>query len=357
MDKNRTINIAGAGISGLTSAIVLSKAGYEVKVYERNDEVGKRFNGDFQGLMNWGFKEDVLNFIKGIGLDTNFWNKPLYNLDIYGPNDFKREFNIDKPYVYLVERGIGEKALDQSLKNQAINNRVEINFSSNTKGGDFDIIATGPILDGVTDAMAMGYTFETNLKDFCVMIFDDDLAYNGYSYFFIADGHGTIATCIFGNYDKISDYLDKTIKFLKGKYTFNIKDKKRFSGFGNFYLLKSDKRYVGEAGGFQDFLFGFGMRYAMITGNLAARSIIDNKNYRNLWKKELDGLLKTCISNRFWFGFLEKHSYNHFIKIWKKMDDPLDILSKIYQPSIFSKILYPIAKVYFGKYIKDRTSK
>ncbi len=56
MDKNRTIKIAGAGISGLTAAIVLARAGYRVKVYERMNEVGKRFNGDFQGLMNWGFK-------------------------------------------------------------------------------------------------------------------------------------------------------------------------------------------------------------------------------------------------------------------------------------------------------------
>ncbi len=296
--------------------------------------------------------------MRSIGINIDFWNKPLSNIDIYGPNNFKREFNTNKPYVYLVERGVGEKAFDQSLKNQAINNGVEINFNSDAEKGDYDIIATGPVFDGVTDVMAMGYTFETNLmNDCCVMIFNDNLAYNGYSYFFIADGHATVATCVFGNYEKMPDYLDKTVEFLSHKYNFNIKNKKRFSGFGNFYLLNSNKRCVGEAGGFQDFLFGFGMRYCMITGNLAARSIIDNTDYQSLWKNELSGLLKTSIVNRFWFKVLEKHSYSHFIKIWKKMDNPLDILSKIYQPSIFSKILYPIAKIHFGKYIKDRTNK
>ena len=54
--QKNIIKIAGAGISGLTAAIVLSKAGYQVQVFERNDNVGKRFNDDFQGLMNWGFK-------------------------------------------------------------------------------------------------------------------------------------------------------------------------------------------------------------------------------------------------------------------------------------------------------------
>ncbi len=61
--ESKKIKILGAGISGLTSAIVLSKAGYNVEVYERNDDVGKRFDGDFQGLMNWVFEEDILNFM------------------------------------------------------------------------------------------------------------------------------------------------------------------------------------------------------------------------------------------------------------------------------------------------------
>jgi len=355
--NKKEIKIAGAGISGLTSAIVLANAGYKVKVFERNDNVGKRFNEDFQGLMNYGFDEDVLEFMKRIGLKINFWNKPIMNIDLFGLKNYKKNFVSKNPFVYLVQRGNAEKTLDQSLKEQALKSGVEIIFNTPVKQDNIDIIATGPSFDGTTDAMAMGYTFDSESKDVFAMIFDDKLAFNGYSYFLIADGHGTIATCIFGKYNKLPKYLNKTFDFLKNNFSFNVKNKKKFAGVGSFHLLNSNKRYVGEAGGFQDFLWGFGIRYAMITGNLAAKSIIENKNYRDLWKREIESLLKTSIANRFWFSALNNYSYKYFIKFFERAKDPNKLLGKVYNPNIFSKALYPIAKIYFGKYIKDRKSK
>ena len=37
-EKHKEIVIKGAGIAGLTSAIILAKQGYEVKIYERSEE-------------------------------------------------------------------------------------------------------------------------------------------------------------------------------------------------------------------------------------------------------------------------------------------------------------------------------
>lgn len=354
---NKKVKILGAGISGLTSAIVLAKAGYNVEVYERNDNVGKRFDGDFQGLMNWVFKEDVLDFMQRVGLTTDFWKEPLSDIDVCGPNKCKFNIGGKRPFVYLVKRGTERGSIDQCFKEQAIKEGVNIKFNKTEEKENFDIIATGPSHDGETDAMAMGCIFDSDAEDQRVIIFDDSLAYNGYSYFFIVNGRGTLATCIFGYYNKISDYLKKTEEFLKKNYSFNIKNKRKFSGFGNFYLLKGNDRYVGEAGGFQDFLWGFGMRYAMISGNLAAQSIVENKEYKFLVKKELQGIMKSSVVNRFWFSFLGKYSYQKFMKMWKKFKNPFQVLSKLYKPNLLSFILYPIAKIYFRKNIKDRTSK
>ncbi len=52
---------------------------------------------------------------------------------------------------------------------------------------------------------------------------------------------------------------------------------------------------IGEAGGFQDYHWGFGMRYAFETANLAARSIMEAEPSNGLireklqafWNKEL----------------------------------------------------------------------
>ena len=48
--------IIGAGLSGLTASIILAQRGYKVDVYEKNKDVGMRFNGDLQGLENWSEK-------------------------------------------------------------------------------------------------------------------------------------------------------------------------------------------------------------------------------------------------------------------------------------------------------------
>jgi len=42
---------------------------------------------------------------------------------------------------------------------------------------------------------------------------------------------------------------------------------------------------AGEAGGFQDAVAGFGFRYAVITGSLAARAVLDGQDYRDLLKR------------------------------------------------------------------------
>jgi len=40
MEKHKEIIIAGAGLSGLVSAINLVNAGFRVKIYEKNDFIG-----------------------------------------------------------------------------------------------------------------------------------------------------------------------------------------------------------------------------------------------------------------------------------------------------------------------------
>ncbi len=350
--KKRTIRIAGAGISGLTAAINLAKAGYKVKIFERNDDVGKRFNGDFQGLMNWGFDRDVLEFMKDIGLGINFWNKPIREMEIFGPNNYKHLFRMKRPFSYLIRRGNQKGSFDQYLKEQAIKNRVEIVFNFSVNPEEVDIIAIGPDFNKASYVMAVGYTFETDSKDISAGIFDDKFAYNGYSYLFVADGYGTVGAVIFGKFNRVSEYLEGTIDFFKNHYSLEMNNLKKFTGTGNFYFLKSNKRYVGEAGGFQDYLWGFGMRYAMITGYCAAKSIIEERDYKRLWRNELEDLLKTSVSNRLWYSWLGRLSYNWVLRLLKKFNDPMKVFTWAYRPNVISKILYPFARVYFGEKIR-----
>ena len=64
----KKIKIAGAGISGITSAINLVKRGYDVEIYEKKETIAHRFNGDFQGIENWTTPEDALDLIRNYGI-------------------------------------------------------------------------------------------------------------------------------------------------------------------------------------------------------------------------------------------------------------------------------------------------
>ena len=71
----------------------------------------------------------------------------------------------------------------------------------------------------------------------------------------------------------------------------------------NFHLkhraTQGHARYVGEAAGFQDYLFGLGIRYALTSGYLAARSILEGRDFDELWQSELGAKQETSLVNRF----------------------------------------------------------
>ncbi len=71
------IIICGAGPSGLTAAINLAESGFKVKVFEKNNDCGKRFHGDFQGLENWSSKEDILDEMNKMNISIDRINSDL----------------------------------------------------------------------------------------------------------------------------------------------------------------------------------------------------------------------------------------------------------------------------------------
>ena len=117
MSMKQTIQIMGAGPSGLAAAINLAKAGYKVSVFERRQDCGWRFGGDLQGLENWSYKEDVITSLSRMNISINFYFKPFSTLMVTnGSKTFDLHFT--KPLVYLLKRGIAEGNLYQRLKQQ-----------------------------------------------------------------------------------------------------------------------------------------------------------------------------------------------------------------------------------------------
>jgi flavin-dependent dehydrogenase len=341
----KEIKILGAGISGLTAAINLAKNNYNVVVYEKNSGVGERFNGDFQGLENWTSKNDILTFIKTVNIKTDFLYKPVKKATFYSPSLNKAEFITKRPFLYLVKRG-GKGALEETLKKQATNLGVKIKFNTTLSENEAHIISSGPKKPSV---IATGINFKTNIKDKAICILNDEIAPKGYAYLLVVEKRATLVTVLFKDFKNSANYLEKTINEFKKIFDFQIKNKKIFGGYGSFFIpasaIKENRIYTGEAAGFQDALAGFGMKYALLSGYLAAQSIIIKKDYDELWKKEFLGQMKTSFVNRFLFERFGNKGYEKIITKCRNVKNISELLYKKYNTSSYKNLIYPIAKL------------
>lgn len=311
-----TIRILGGGISGLTAAINLQKAGCDVEVHERKDYCGKDTN-DFQFLENWIFHENVLDFLRKINIRTDFYIKPWYSLEILSPSLREYIGGSTEPFMYLVKRGQVKDSIDKSLETQALNNKIKILYNSHLEPHEADIIATGP---KKPDWVATGIKFRCKYPDKAVVLLNNDLSFQIYSYLIVSDNVGQIA-CVnpFGT-KNIKARLSLTIKNFREKYNIEIKSiMERVIGTVNIHYLnkaKINNQYlIGEAAGFQDCLAGFGMTYAFKSGYYAAKSIIGNLDYDRLWKGDFLKQLRISSRNRALYERLYNERFEKLINI------------------------------------------
>jgi hypothetical protein len=309
-----SIRILGGGISGLTAAINLKKAGIAVEVHERKGHCGKNTN-DFQFLENWIFHEDALEILQGLNIQTNFYAKPWHSMEFMSYSLKRCVKRSSQPLMYLVKRGPGEDTIDHALQKQAMDSNIPIIFRSRLTADEADIIATGA---RKPNYIAMGITFTFDHPDKSILILDDRLSFKAYSYFIVNDKIGEIVS---GNpvgrddhearfnlaVQKFEDILDFTIGAVIH----------RFAAPASLFFLESAKingrYYIGEAAGFQDCLNGFGMMYAFKSGYHASRSIIENDDFDKRWKMDMLKPMKVSRANRRVFEQLSNDGYEKII--------------------------------------------
>jgi len=325
------INILGSGISGLACAIILRRNGYTVNVYEKKSNVGMRFNNDWQGIENWSDNMDALKQIESYGIDISFEYEPINYL--YFHLGKKNKLLDVKNSAYLVCRGTEKGCLDTNLLKQARNLGVKVHFNSRMSD-NIHVNATGP---KKVNGLVKGIAFTTKSPDSYHIALGEKIAKGFYSYLLIRNGHATIATVFSPKHSKkgndffentinqFSDYIDKKEllegKMIRGYGSFEIKDNLRD---------KNGALLIGEAGGFQDYFWGFGMRYAIQTAYLAARSIMNDESYEELIKANITTKMKHSLRNRVVFESLGKLSYPSLYSLLAKSRNPLKLLSKIY---------------------------
>tara|TARA_R110002049_G_scaffold58143_15_gene158539 strand:+ start:949 stop:2076 length:1128 start_codon:yes stop_codon:yes gene_type:complete len=329
------LDIVGAGPSGLSAAIAARARGLEVTVYEKRPDVGARFHGDFQGLENWTSKTDVLAELEGMGIQTQFDHTPIYEIVCLSADGASHTVRASEPIFYLLRRGPQPGTLDQALKGQALAAGVAIHFDERRRqisGGS--IVAEGPHR---ADVIATGYVFDTDMANGCYATVSDRFAPAGYSYLLIDQGRGTVATCMFRDFHNERRHLEATVDFFQRAVGLRWQSARRFGGSGNYQNMNTmrmdNHRHVGESAGFQDALFGFGLRYALISGHLAGRSVAQGGDYDQAWRSRLAGMNSASLCNRWLFERMGDWGRRWVLRRGVAGRDPRRILSRLYAPA------------------------
>lgn len=351
-----SVTIVGAGPAGLSCAIALARGGRRVVVRECHSDVGHRFHGDFQGLENWSDERDVLNELAAAGVKAVFDHHPVYQATAYDARGMSHPLWSQQPLYYLVRRGAEEGCLDQDLMRQAVEAGAEVRFGD--RASDVEgtaILAIGP---RIADAIAVGYVFETSMRDGSWLALDNRLAPLGYAYLLVHNGRGTVASCMFTGFKRQAIYVERTLAFFKDRVELEMRKPRPFGGFANFRLprtaVQGGHPVIGEQAGFQDALAGFGIRYALRSGLLAARSITEGMDYTRLWQRELLPLLRTGTVNRFLFNLVGETGWRLALRALSR-GDTRRTLRRLYRPSSLSRALFPIARLRYRLQLRDRS--
>ena len=345
------VHVLGAGLSGLAAATVLARAGKEVHVHEIRKDSGARFDGDFQGIENWTSEVDFFDELSEWGFDSNEFKSDAFGIiDLIHPDDVITHPETDGVAFRVVERGTANHTIDQAFKRMALESGVNIHYGVRKAAEDCDIVAAGP---KESSAVAFGEIFETNHRNIVAFQLNDKLAPGAYSYLIIIDGIGLICTCLWRKQRNSGRYLDETIAWYEQNYNLNRRPIKRVGGKGDFGLptkyMHEGRFYVGEAGGLQDFMWGFGMRYAITSGVLSAKAILGEFDYEKEVRKRLVPLVRASAINRFLMNRVGDRGFkmvaNQWMRDQRRKGDGLIFMRWLYKPGLLRRALWPIVKI------------
>ena len=348
MQSDRLIRIAGAGPSGLAAAIALARAGRAVEVHEAKRDVGTRFIGDLQIIEGASESEPVPAFLDRLGIGRNFYFRAANGATFYDHRSVGRVIRSAEPYGWFIHRGAEEGTLDRGLLAQAQGAGAKVIFNSRLSQDQADIVATGPASpDGL--AKEMTWKVEDRSSELVDVYFNHKLAPGGYSYLFILDGIATFGCAIVADFKQIDSYFDHSLVAAQRVHHFDVPaDARTGYSYMNFHLKRqataNGTRFVGEAAGFQDYLFGLGIRYALTSGALAAQSILEERDFDDLWKAELKPKQETSLVNRFLYESGGNFGLSMFVRQAARAKDFHQYLSGWHRTRWWKTLLSPMIR-------------
>ena len=348
MGNSLRVSVIGAGPAGLAAALELAGGGAHVTVYEQHRTPGGHFHGDFQAFENWTMDADVLAWLEGLGVTIDFPYLPTHRITMADPDLARYAIASGRPLFYLVKRGPDEDSLDRRLAAQAAARGVTFRFGRRMHAEELTgpvIVATGPP-PRETQGVVAGIVAKTSHADQVVVIASDALAPKGYAYCVVWSGRATLATVAMRDFPRARSCFKEARQAFAAMGLSDFREERRFGGRAHVSrtgrLTDGSWLYVGEAAGLQDYLFGFGLRYAILSGHLAARALLTGERYDALVARHLRSALRAGFVNRLVFDRLGDRGYRWFLR-WLSRGDGGRRARRIYGFAPWRRALWPFA--------------
>ena len=344
--RNDSIHIAGAGLAGLSAAIGLARRGHRVEVFEKNADSGAARHSDWDAIENWTTEADMLALLGDWGIAPSFEHRSKLDFEVYDNDGVRYPVTTPRPFFYLLKRGPDRGSVEQELKRQALDYGVAIHYGQPRERKEVDIWAAGSQHGGFF--LGVGMTFRTNHPDLVLGLVSTHAAPKAYAYLVIVDGEGTLSVVLTRDFKQARAYLNRSIAIFRKAKQFNMDEIKMTSGFGGlasaFWQPASRPIVVGEAAGFQDFLWGFGIRYALFSGHLAARALDEGLDYEALVEREIRPLVRSSMVNRTLYDWAGDRIYRALIRRFSATPNLPQLTRRWYRGLAFRHLIWPIAQ-------------
>ncbi|MEW5734413.1 MAG: FAD-dependent oxidoreductase [Thermodesulfobacteriota bacterium] len=299
----KAITIVGAGISGLTAAIILAREGHEVTVLEQKKSIGgASLHASSVSGREVSFADmtpldlPALGRYLGFPLEPATFCNPLPNLRL---RTFGKVMDMPLPaevHMKMVERGSRDSSLDNFLYRLAKDSGVRFSFGAPLRTRkDFSglppgsIVATGMFrhafeaLD-IPHTPAFGYfaggSAPEGRSPFCVAYYDDHT--HDYAYYASANGVGAAVLFQRGKPLSVASMswfprqleADEGLSFSDWN-TIEAIAATPTGAFSNPRLFCGDLILTGTLAGMQDPSMVLGVHGALVSGRIAAMAVSD----------------------------------------------------------------------------------
>ena len=304
-----TVRIAGAGLAGLTAATVLARSGVPVEVFDKKTALLPSSGAHTEGIRNYGTM-DAVKELSSLGFPVAPFQTVQRTIR-HSPNF---ENTLRGPAYYLFMRGREEHTVDQILYREAKDHGVRFHFRHTLDASEADIFASGPPR-GRFNILGAGHTFSAEGSDMAMdtvhALLDNRVAPAGYLVITPGLGFHSIYSVSWKEL-RFEKLLSTTEAAFEIPWIRRILGKSRRISKINgraFYVedpiagaVHGGTLYIGEAGGFQDAIAGFGFRYAVLTASLAAIAIRDGQDFRDLLKEKFGAEFHEAYQFRNWLN-------------------------------------------------------